>query len=627
MRYACRQQFGSKATAFSKKKGVVMKRLRVVRPLGIALIALLTLALAAPAAAQGAAMAALVSVGSPSGLTPRNHQNEPAVAIDAHDPDVLVAGVNDFIDQQPCPQPTTISIGSCQPGVRPNTGVSGVYFSFDRGHNWIQPEYTGWTRRGCDPATVCDGSFGPIGTLPWYYENGLVSFGDPAVAFGPIPDANGHFSWDNGSRVYYANLAADFNAVLQFGPGGSFKGFTAVAVSRLDNPTPTSVLDKNSWMPPVIAFKHSSETAFEDKEQIWADNAESSAFFGRVYFCSVQFRSVGLHLPANSPAPLEIGVSADGGTTWRVQQVTPAGTGGRGPIEFGVSGCTIRTDSHGVVYAFAEMFENPALVGLPTHGAHVMLKSSDGGMHWTKPQVLFRVTDPCYFVDPVYGRCVMDGYAGARTDLGASPSVDIANGAPTGEDATNEIVDAWSDAPALNEEVTKLAWSTDGGATWNGPSTVSLVGDRPIYSAPAISPDGKHVYVIYEAVTSPWRGDDMTSSRPYHGVLRTAAIGASGAPTGWSTAYNGPLGDIRGTYPGHDLYQERIGDYVYAAASRDYGVAVWTDAANAAVCGAIQDYRARSLAAGHRDLPAPWPLADCPGTFGNTDIMSASTAP
>jgi hypothetical protein len=36
-----------------------------------------------------------------------------------------------------------------------------------------------------------------------------VSSGDPAVAVGPKPGAAG-FSWDNGSRVYYADLVSPF---------------------------------------------------------------------------------------------------------------------------------------------------------------------------------------------------------------------------------------------------------------------------------------------------------------------------------------------------------------------------------------------------------------------------------
>ena len=65
----------------------------------VALLALPSAALADPPAI------ALVTVGSPVGTTPQNHQNEPAVAMDAHQPNVLVAGVNDFIDWQPYVDP------------------------------------------------------------------------------------------------------------------------------------------------------------------------------------------------------------------------------------------------------------------------------------------------------------------------------------------------------------------------------------------------------------------------------------------------------------------------------------------------------------------------------------------
>lgn len=584
---------------------------------GALVLALATLAVFAAPAGAVAVTNTEVSVGSPHDVIPRSHQNEPVIAMDAHAPNVLVAGSNDYIDQQPCPQDIATQAATCDDFTQ-GIGLTGVYFSFDSGHTWTQPTYTGWQARDCGTTTDCPGSFGPIGRIPWYYEAGLVDDGDPAISIGPKP-VNGRFSWSNGSRVYYANLTSNF-------PGSSTisRGAEAVAVSRLDDPSPTSILDKNNWKHPVIVSQHQSNTTFTDKEQVWADNAASSPFFGRTYVCFAQFRSNGHHNPGTEIAPLEVSVSADGGDTWRTSQVQAADAGGHGQGGFGSSGCTIRTDSHGVAYLFAEMFQNPDQSGLPTHGSHVLLTSTDGGAHWSKIRTLFSVTDPCYFMDPLSGRCVMDGYTGARTDLSASPSVDIANGAPTGTGATNLIVDAWSDAATLNHETTQLTWSTNGGTDWHAPIAVSLASDRPMYSAPAVSPTGDKVYVVYEAVTSPWAGDDVSSPRPYHGVFRSAPVTASGPGT-WTTEYNGPLADLRSSFPGHRFREERIGDYVYAAASRDYGIGLWIDVRNTEVCPAIQDWRAQSLAAGHIVIPAPYPPTDCPATWGNMDVWAATT--
>src|SRR6266516_2878754 len=166
-------------------------------------------------AAHAASGDVLVSNGSPSTPFPQNKQNEPAIAVDANNPSILVAGSNDEIDLAPC-------VGSSCP-FTPGVGVSGIYFSSDSGTSWTQPTYTGWSARSGTPGV------GPIGTLPKYFESGLVSDGDPALAFGPRSGLGGTFSWSNGERLYYANLTENF-------PGTqSFKGFEAIAVSRTDD--------------------------------------------------------------------------------------------------------------------------------------------------------------------------------------------------------------------------------------------------------------------------------------------------------------------------------------------------------------------------------------------------------
>jgi hypothetical protein len=557
-----------------------------------------------------------VTVGSPSTPFSQNKQNEPAIAMDANHENVLAAGANDNIDMEACNagDDTTCPF-------TPNVGGSGIYFSFDRGLTWTQPTYTGLTARDClgvpgpdDPD--CVAHQGPIGTLPRYDEVNLVSDGDPALAFGPRPGPNG-FSWANGSRLYYANLTSNVSADL--GEPG-FKGVEAIAVSRTDNVQAAAAGDESAWRLPVIVSRQSSAT-FADKEQIWADNAASSPFFGNVYVCWQNFVGVS--------GPLVVATSRNGGDTWAQKQVSAATN--VSPKKWGQSGCTIRTDSHGVVYVFYEQFQSPFRF-LPPQGTHFLVKSFDGGVSWTRPMALYRIVDPCFALsnDGSTLRCVEDGVAGARNDLSASPSVSIANGAPTGAGATNEIVNSWADGrDGLNHEHVLVSYSTQGGnsGTWSTPTAIETAGDRGYYAAPAISPTGGDVWVVYNAFTTPYR-NDTTSPRGLVGVVKHASIPTSGPTAGvvgpFSQVNRGATGDPRGSSQ-NNLVMEFLGDYVYAVAGNSYAAAVWNDVRDAADCPAIDAYRASFQAGG--SVPAPAPQLACPANFGNSDIFGWTSAP
>jgi hypothetical protein len=550
----------------------------------------LLIAFGAPAGAQ-AASESLVTVDSPTGPFPQNKQNEPSVAIDPTNPSVLAAGVNEEIDEPPCD-------GSDCPFVQ-GIGNSGVYFSLDGGLNWIQPTYTGYGGRDGTP------DFGsPIGTLPHYDEAGLVSDGDPIVAFGPRPDANGDFDWANGSRLYYSNLTSNFSTLRR---EFTFKGFEAIAVSHADDIEAAAAEEggDDAWSDPaIVTQRRQSSATFSDKEEMAVDDAASSPNFGTVYVCYSRFQSAGAE-----PIAIRVTHSTDGGETWAdpVKLKTPHFSS---PVKPDRQGCSVDTDSQGTVYVVWQD-------SVKKQAVFKMSRSFDGGASFETPRVIAQITDVGIFDD--VRSISFDGIAGARTS--SFPSLDIANGAPTGDDAPDTLALGWSDGTeGLNNEHALVQMSDDQGDTWTDPEAVEESGDRPDFAFIGISPDGTDLYVVYDAFLDPFQ-DDTTSDRRFLGVLRQADLAGTslGTPI---TLDRGEVGDARAS-SANALIDEFIGDYNTVAATNDGAVSVFNDARDAALCDDINTYR-QAIANGE-DAEAPAPGDDCDPTFGNTDIWSAMT--
>lgn len=508
---------------------------------------------------------------------PTNKQNEPTIAVDPTNPLLLVAGSNDEQDQPPCGPGPVRGAGAAANDCSffPGVGTDGVYTSSDGGQTW--------TNRGLldDQAS--------------WQGKGVVSDGDPVLAFGPKPNGSGGFDYSHGARLYYVSLASI----------AALKGQEFIIVSSSDD-------DGVTWSAPVLASTKLSPADFNDKNWITVDDNPASPFFGRVYVSWTQFRSKTVTGFGNEPVVVTF--STDGGTTFRSpNQLSPAGNNGTGN---GRQGSSVVTGPDGSVY-----------VAFEQGSSQVVAISRDGGVKWTRPAPIGGVTD---ISDPIPG-------ANFRTDSFPTIAADPRAGSTT-------LYAAWVSRTAGGGRV-MVATSTDKGATWGAPVTVSGGEGYAFFQGLDVAPNGR-VDVAYQALVAVDGNTFGTGNAAIDSWYVSKPAGSSvwSSPLRVTSASSDPAASAQ-----NNLQRQFWGDYNTLVSSDARAWFIFTDSRRGVGCPAVDAYQhflvdngfvvesdddgvAEAHGAKQPAAPdpsvKPAPATDCPSSqFGNTDVRVAVITP
>ena len=217
----------------------------------------------------------------------RRQGNEPTVAIDPTNTDVVVAGWNDY----------------CMTDLA--AGWMGLGFSTDGGRTWTDSTLPGYP---LDSST--EGMASPL--------RGRTDSGDPLVAF------------DNDGRLFVGGIA--FNrAMPQLG-----SVFVSTYGANPGPAGPSGQLPKDYLRTRIIdkAGTPSLAGIFQDKPMLEVDRSTASRFEDNVYFCWSKFQGAGR-------TKIYFSSSTDHGATWRNGQIVSDGF---------VQGCDIAVEHDGDVY-------------------------------------------------------------------------------------------------------------------------------------------------------------------------------------------------------------------------------------------------------------------------------------
>jgi hypothetical protein len=289
----------------------------------------------------------------------RRQQNEPSVAIDPNDPDLVVVSANDY-----CTGP---SFGDAW---------QGVYVSRDGGHVFrdsLLPGYPG--------DTSSPGKASPL-------------FGVDTAAGDPI------LGWDYRGRLFAGGIA--FNRTAMIGQGGKTQTNGVMYVSTWMR-NPTSALGI-SYQRTVIVGPGTPSVDFEgrvnDKPSLAVDSWQSvygtSPYAGNVYAAWTLYPGAGQNQVLFSR-------STDHGITFSRPIILSKSVPN-------AQGSTIAVASNGDVYVFWRQF---AGVAAGVNDAIVFVKSTDGGGHFTDPATVREIVG--------YDRADIYATGGPARDCGSGP--------------------------------------------------------------------------------------------------------------------------------------------------------------------------------------------------------------
>lgn len=471
-------------------------------------------------------------------------QNETNIAVDPNNPSRVVGAANDYVTR------TWTCTVSGTPCSALGDGYSGTYFSNNGGKTWCCASALDGTSQGTLIPGVDHLSGGS-------YDAG----GDPALAF------------DSRGTVYYAGLGFDRTAPPN-----------TVAVNRGTFNSGGNL----TWSQPTFINPTTSPAILNDKEWIAADAHASSPFRDRVYVSWTRF----IFNPSNGhfvQSPIDFAFSTNGGRTFSTPQLISGNVlydQGSRPV----------VGPDGTVYVFFE-----GSTRLATRSSTYVVKSTDGGVTWSKPVAVAQLAD----IVPLDG---------AVFRVNSFPAADVAPNGDLYVAWSSQLSDSGGLCPTSTNagchSAALYSKSTDGGATWSTPALIFPALDAqnrtPIgYPAPglttsdthrvdtfwpgvAVSPSGRVYMSAYAAdVVSPWQTCAKPASPTAVGRINCLQLGPYVNNARLDYAVNDlstGVSKLVTTHPINSRYQFGggfIGDYTDVAVGSDNTFhALWTDTNN-----------------------------------------------